>query len=51
MTKTELGVERERGREGCGLAVGACGDGSREHISKVCSQLIIGMPPLASREG
>lgn len=51
MTKTELRErrERERGR-GCGLAMGACGDGSREHISKVCSQLIIGMPPLLHHE-
>lgn len=30
--------------------MGACGDGSREHISKVCSQLIIGMPPLLHHE-
>lgn len=32
---TEVGMERDS----------ACGYGSREHISKVCSQLIIGAPP------
>lgn len=31
----EVGMERDS----------ACGYGSREHISKVCSQLIIGAPP------
>lgn len=31
---TEVGMERDS----------ACGYGSREHISKVCSQLIIGAP-------